>query len=272
MKSLFWIILVLFVPLSAAAQSRLFFHATIDLPMHGWCGDVSHGCNEGGALINDTMEVELNEFFPLIAGENLGMLKSPIVDWNWGGPYVYSGNYTFQYDPQSHTLYNLQITVAGLNGSSDDSSEINFAISLDSISLGVVSDSNWTLAYNDVPCSYSSSYYYQYLMYNSAEGVDQAIGQGQTTLVNLNVSTASVEVSTGGPSSNIQITYLGNGAVQIECSPSSPEEAVEIFDALGHLTLRATMDGNFAQISNLPLGCYFARIGDQVAKFIVLPR
>jgi hypothetical protein len=277
MKSLFWIILVLLVPFSATAQTQLFFHATIDLPLTGTTDDTTGGCSVGGepiTPISGDILVTFSNTLPLIAGENQGTLNSPIVNMRimGGGVSAYSGTYTFQYDPQSHTLYNLQITVAGQDSGSDVQTEINFAISLDSISLGLVSASNWSLAASGLPCLYSSNYYNQYLMMTGALGWQKASSQGQTTLVNLDASTAGVGVSAEVPSSNIEITYLANGSVEIECSQSSPSEVAEIFDALGHLTLRATMDGNVAQISNLPPGFYFARLGDQVAKFIVPPR
>ncbi len=272
MKSLFWIILALLVPFSATAQSRLFFHATIDLPMTGWCDDTS-GCDQGGGPINGSMEVRLDDSLPLIVGENHDTLKSAMADWGWGDPCVYSGNYTFQFDPPSHTLYNLQITAAGkYYQDPNDRDENNFAISLDSISLGVVSDSNWTLDGGRWPCTYSSNSYTQYVMMGGTDGVNSASGQGKTTFVSPNANTASVEVSTEAPSSSIQITYLANGAVQIEHSTSGSEEVIEIFDALGRITVRATMDGNVARISNLAPGYYFARLGDQVAKFMVPPR
>jgi hypothetical protein len=274
MKSLFWIILALMIPISATAQSQLYFHATIDLPMMGTTDDTTGGCSTGGEPImpmSADMEVQFDDSLPLIAGENHDTLISAM--WGWG-ELAYAGNYTFQYDPQSHTLYNLQISAAGQYGpDQDDNSEnINFAISLDSISLGVVSESDWTLAGNDLPCSYSSTYHNQYLMLTGALGWQNISGKGQTTLVNLIPSTASVEASPASSSSSIQISYLANGAVQIEGSSSVPAEEVEIFDALGHLTLRTPMDGNVAQISNLHPGYYFARLGDQVAKFIVPPR
>lgn len=276
MKSAFWIILALMIPISGNAQSRLFFHATIDLPLTGTTDDTTNGCSTGGqpiTPISGDILVTLSDTIPLIAGENQGSLNSPIVNMRimGGGTYAYSGNYTFQYDPQRHTISNVQIT-AGSTIPGYDSSEINFALTLDSISLSAVSDADWTLAGGGLPCSYSSGYYNQYLMMTGALGWQKASGQGQTTLVNLNASTAGVEVSMGVPSSTIQITYIANGAVQIEGSSSGPEVEVEIFDAVGHLTLRTPMDGNVVQISNLVPGCYFARLGNQVAKFIVPPR
>jgi len=196
MKSLFWIILVLLVPISGIGQTRLYFHATIDLPMTGTTDDTTGGCSIGGepiTPISGDMEVTLNDTLPLIAGENRYSLKSPIA--NWGGQCVYSGNYKFQYDPESYTLSNLQITAAGnMILGPNDSTEINFAISLDSISLGVISESNWILAGGGLPCSYSSNYYTQYLMMTGALGWQKTSGQGQTILVSQTASSASVEV------------------------------------------------------------------------------
>ncbi len=269
MKSLSWIILVLLVPFSATAQSQLYFHATIEMPVTGWHNPGY--CSDDSSRPINSITVQLNDSLSLVAGENQDSLKSPML--NWGPNGVCSGNYTFQYDPQSHTLYNLQVSAAG-HGDMDvsgwyDSYNISFAISLDSISLGAVSESNRTLAGGSWLCSYSSHYS---SIFNGYSGGDNASGQGQTTLVTPTASTAGVKVSTGVPSSSVQITYLTNGAVEIERSSSNPSEAVEIFDALGHVALRTNMNGNVAQISNLIPGLYFAHIGEQVAKFIVSPR
>src|ERR1017187_4146767 len=135
MKSLFWIILALLVPLSATAQTRLFFHATIEMPVTGWHNPGY--CSDDSSRPINSIKVQLNDSLPLVAGENQDALKSPML--NWGPNGICSGNYTFQYDPQSHTLYNLQITAAGQDGMDVsgwfDSTNISFAISLDSISL-----------------------------------------------------------------------------------------------------------------------------------------
>ncbi|HEY3875846.1 MAG TPA: T9SS type A sorting domain-containing protein, partial [Candidatus Kapabacteria bacterium] len=69
------------------------------------------------------------------------------------------------------------------------------------------------------------------------------------------------------------INFLDNGIPAFEFAAFSEEHTLEIWNPIGKIVSRAIIEaGETVCEMSLPPGLYFARLGDQVAKFIVSPR
>ena len=70
-----------------------------------------------------------------------------------------------------------------------------------------------------------------------------------------------------------RIEFLDNGIQLFKFAYSSEARGLEICNTIGEIVSRTSISptSTFEELS-LPPGLYFARLGDQVAKFVVPPR
>jgi hypothetical protein len=258
MKSLFWLMLVLIIPLSVRSQDRLFFHATVIMPAEG-SQTVEYGNGVKTKPFQGNVKATIDDSIPLVPGNNLDTLGNAMILLEGGGAsYHNPASCSFYFDEQSTVLRNVKIESNGLFHS--------FSASLDSLSVIVLTDSTWTVAETEPACTYSCHYEYFYLLPNHQDGKLVADGDGNSTLT---THVATGRVQPYPHSSSIRINPQGNGVVEFEVGPSI-SRAIEIVDALGRPIYTTSIIEDVIRITHLRPGCYFARLGTEVAKFIVM--
>jgi hypothetical protein len=264
MRSLFGLVLVIFVPLLVRSQDRIHFQAEIVLHDTGsWSGYSKWypGVNYGGPE-SRTLHLWYNDTLTIMGDSISGILqRNP-------------GNLTSAFDRTTNTMRHVQIIGSYTPSSDEDQTHFTFTLILDSLPLERESDSKYALMKGNYDCHVSNSYSWGHpggpeqsdlaLTYSSGSG-------GDTGFVTVYVPTISSSVRYPIAKTIFHIISLSNGSVQIEGDPNAPIQTVEIIDHLGRTIRRANLESNSTRITSLIPGCYFARLGTEVAKFVVIP-
>ena len=258
MKVLLWLWIIVLIPFSASSQGRFYLRASISMPVSG-SSDLQAYISHGSGAFDGSLEVKLRDTIALTAGDNRDSLRNTELKLGGGSPYLCLGTCTFQFDSLNHILHKIGISGQAIGGK-------GFFISVDSLPVVALSDSEWTLPDQSVPCNYSCYYDDKYLMPNGNNGEDIASGLGQSTFVGRNI----LGVRRASGPSTIHITSFGSGIIQIETSANLPSQEIEIFDGLGRQVFHTTFSGNTIRVSNLRSGCYITRLGSEMVKFVVI--
>ena len=144
--------------------------------------------------------------------------------------------------------------------------ETHFTLFIDSLHVVALSDTTWTLADENVPCTDTCSYEDKYLMPNGENGEDFASGIGVSTFVGRNVLLVHLQ----NAHSRLRITSLANAGLLIDANQDAIGQALEVFDYLGHRVVHEIYNGSPIRLATLRPACYFARLGEETVKFVVL--
>jgi hypothetical protein len=158
-------------------------------------------------------------------------------------------------------------------GCSEEANSVVLRLSLDSLPY---SDSQGVISVSGV-FTFSSSFIAQY----SCQCLRQLYSGSCELLPSTQVDTLSIKIvpnaysAVSEDSAARPFSVLDNESRFVLCSFALPQrsDAIQIFDLLGRVTtLPINVGNNTTSLSSLPPGCYFARLGNQVAKFVVPPR
>lgn len=257
MKVLLWVSFLFLIPVCGWAQGRLFLRATISMPVSG-SSDFQGYVNHNSGAFDGFLEVTLHDSIALVAGKNRDSLFNIGLALG-SNQFICVGVFNAQFDSESHKLLKVSINGEAKGGK-------GFFVSLDSLEVVALSDSTWTVADQSVACNYTCYYADKYLLPNGSSGEDIASGIGQTIFVGRNI----LGVRPSSRPSTIHIISLGPGVIQIEADANTLAQEIAIFDDLGRQVFRRNSDGGTIRVSDLRSGCYIARLGTEVIKFVVL--
>jgi hypothetical protein len=108
-------------------------------------------------------------------------------------------------------------------------------------------------------------------------GYSDSAGMEEDSLyIEINPSSSGVHSSQSVVASELHLLWSNtSNALSVILPLSYQSSTLEICDFLGRATMSITVPGGAESLelpNNLSPGCYFARLGDQVAKFVVPPR
>ncbi len=188
-----------------------------------------------------------------------------------------SADVRFVIDSASSLIRNLHIsdTVRDDNGGPHDTM---FSIVVDSASFVRFQDSTILVRSEAFYSSYSLSSY-AYTQY-SGGGVITTGASGSGVAIDtiylwiFPPGTDAVPAVSAPQQSYLRISYLPSVVAKVSFGPVEQSRWLAIVDYLGRTTERVFVRANQTEveIGSLPPGLYFARLGDQVAKFVVPPR
>jgi hypothetical protein len=243
------------IPLSASSQMKLHMRATIAMPVVGSSSRDAYPSHTPKAFSTDLI-VRLDDTIALVIGSNIDTLRH--------GTWLEKNNfyimpYEFQFDSADHAISSMKMHGRWMGALGEALIEVPLVHTVP------VSDSMWEFTEGNVLCSFDCFYDEKYLMPNGENGETIFGGKG-TTSFGANI----LSVHQSPAHSSLHITSLTNGAVRIETDVIGSPQPIEIFDALGRQVVRETMEGNSLTITTLRPGCYFARIGSEIVKFVVI--
>jgi hypothetical protein len=260
MKSLFWLPLMLLVPLSVWSQDRLQFQAEITLHDTGsWSGwSKWHPDEDYGGPESRTLHLRFNDTLS-INGDSIFSASPQKIDL------------TASINRDENMIRNLQITGHASN-QDEDFVQFAFHLLIDSLPFQK-SGSLLIIPKGYYPCQASSTYSFGHPGPPYGRGPSDMTGcsgsGGDTALVLVFVPFGKSSVAQPSIQTHIQITSTTHGTILIEGEPYASGETIEIFNTLGQKIYKTTYTENAVQVTDLSPGCYFARIGNVTAKFAV---
>ena len=281
--SLSFTMMIAFLLLAGRAEAQLDTNDRVIL----YCGQVCGGCvipgnfppsytNESN---NRSLCVSYNGSYPYSGGDSSQFTIDTDEDVCCnGGVLQRFWTAQFKIDTVYKFIRNLIIIHAHAYQVVEDVGGID-EISVHFDSLQYVDSSGILLARGIFPCTYFFSTFIQGDWHNVGSYNSSCSDSGQTMdTVSLEIApTAYLDVTQGGSPPVVSHLYLSvdrEGMLLSSFSPSSYPRSLEIIDLLGKTVVSLPIQSGIESLQfSLPCsGCYFARLGDQVTKFVIPPR
>lgn len=227
-----------------------------------YCGSIEKGCSMYLSYGKDTFSTSLQ----------LGFDSAfRLADTGPSQPTGQPGhpNPSFSIDSTNHEILNLSLYVTqdingpGANSGGEDLLELSFQ------PIHYDLDGNQIVANSGV---YQCHYFFSSVLQSFINGTTTCSDTGtiaDTLSLQIRPSTLGVRNSNLIP----RIGFIDNGIQLFEFSSPSEAGELEICNTIGEIVFRASISptSTYEELTLQP-GCYFARLGDQVAKFVVPPR
>jgi hypothetical protein len=278
--SLRFTMMVAFLLLAGRAEAQLDTNDRVIL----YCGQVCDGCTIPGnfppyANSGRSLCVSYNGSYRYSGGDSSQFETDTIYyDFQVGGDHYRGWGIQFNVDTTNKYFRNLIIRhaqnyyaeyeVGGTDG-----------ISIRFDSLPFIDSSGILLARGIFPCTYFFSTFIQGDWHNVGSYNSSCSDSGQTMdTVSLEIAPSEyLSVTQNGSSPVVSHLYLSvdrEGMLLSSFLPSNYPRNLEIIDLLGKTVVSLSIPSGIESLQYfLPRsGCYFARLGDQVAKFIIPPR
>ncbi len=222
-----------------------------------YCGPFSDGCQIVLTVppgVTDTFHESLNVDFD-------GSYGISEEDHSEPGTKFGALNPPFEIDTANKRIVNLQVYSAEPNADGENALVLSFQPVPYSITNGHI------ILHGNYPCSYSLWSVYQYRF---IQGGCQDTGSSTDSLF-LEIDPSSLGISIQSPIQRIKFT--DNGIQLFELQSPTESRMLEIWNHVGMLVSRTPISSEKTEKEiAVPPGLYFARLGDQVAKFIVPQR
>jgi hypothetical protein len=227
-----------------------------------YCGSVEKGCSMYLSYGKDTFFTSLQ----------LGFSSSfRIANEGPSQPTGQAGhpNPSFGIDSTNHEILNLSLYVtqyisgAGANSGGEDLLELKFP------PVPYIIEGNQIFADAGVyQCQYSFSSVLQSFV-NGTTTCSDTGSIADSLFLQIKPSSSGVRYSNLSP----RIEFLDNGIQLFEFASSSETRGLEICNTIGEIVSRTSISPtSTSEELSIPPGLYFARLGNQVTKFVVPPR
>ena len=264
MKTSFWLLVLLLIPIAVWSQERLQFQVGVTLHDTGtwsgwskWHPDATYGGADYRTLqlrFDDTISVN---------GDSISFALTQFM------------NLSAAIDRSTNTIRDLHL-YGNAPGQDGDAVEFTVDLTIDSLPFEVHPGSLLVIPNGSYPCRALSSYWFAhsgapYALGGGSSDMTGCSGQGgDSSIVTLFVPNEKSRVTVHGKQPRIRIS-VANGTLLIEGDLDTAEKIIEIYNILGKTLYRMKYEGNAIPLSNFPSGCYFLRLSNEVVKFVVMP-
>ncbi len=243
---------------AARAGAQLDSNAIVSV----YCGTINEGCSMylsyGKENFSTSLQLGFNSSFRIADEGPSQPTGQP------GHP-----NPSFTIDSTNHEILNITLYVAqdidgpGANSGGEDLLEVNFP------------PVHYTFVGNQIIAEagvYECQYFFSSVLQSFINGTTTCSDTGSIAdTLFFQIKPSTLEVSNSNLSTRIE--FIDNGTQLLEFAPSFEARGLEIYNTVGNIVFRSSISPTSStEELLLPPGCYFARLGDQVAKFVVPPR